>query len=240
MKAIDGSVPNAGVTLYEVPELGSDLVIDFIDASDLEQIEQGIREIQSTTDLLSLVQGIAVLKIEREGLWMQAGYHSLNEYRIAQNQRLGMPRQTLSRRRMVAEGYLDNRKSLGSFPLHGHVEKLGLLNQAVKQYGRRDAISHFKKDTFKAFSEWIKPKQITEDLTDVEIRLIAEGIEIGGEPVLLWPTDYPEPDRKWLGSVVERAYQARAGGNQALVLSVYDDGEARAVELFLKRHRAGK
>jgi len=241
MKALDGVVENAGVTVYEPPDLGDDeLVIDFLDGTDLTQIEEGIRRIQDTNDLLALVQGIAILKIEREGLWMQADFPSLQSYRIEQNKRLGMPRQTVSRRRMGAEGYLDNRKALGAFLLHGHIEKLGLLSRAVSQFGKREAVGHFKKDSYREFAEWVAPKAIAEDLPDVAVKLRADGISIDGEAVLLWPTDYPDPERKWLGSVVERAYKARYGGNLAHIVSVYDEGEARAVDLFLKKHRQAR
>jgi len=238
LKAIDGT---AAVALYEIPDLGDDdLVIDFIDSASLEQIEDGIRKIQDTSDLLALVQGVAIVKIEREGLWMQAGFNNLKNYRIAQNERLGMPRQTVSRRRQVGEGYLDNRKLLGKFSLHGHVEKLRLLNDAVRMFGKKEAVALFKSSTLREFIEAVRPREIEGELTEVSFKLDKDGVWIDGNPTLLWPSNYPEPERKWLGSVVEKAFKARAGGNLAHVVSVYDAGEARAVDLFLKRHRESK
>ena len=38
----------------------------------------------------------------------------------------------------------------------------------------------------------------------------------------------------------QRAYRARTGNRLAHVVAVYDEGEARAVDNFLKKHRAGK
>ena len=239
-EVIDGSVPISAVTLYEVPELADDLDVDFLSTRDLEEIEEGIRQIQYTGDLLALVQGIAICKIEREGLWMQADYPNLRAYRIDQLERLGMPKSTVSRRRQVGEGFLDNRKSLGKFPLHGHVEKLRYLNEAVRRFGKRDAVGKFKTMSFREFVDWVRPLGIAEYLPTVDVALSDDGILVGGEAALLWPTEYPVRERKWLGSVVEKAFKARAGGNLAHVVSVYDAGEARAVDLFLKRHRESK
>jgi len=46
--------------------------------------------------------------------------------------------------------------------------------------------------------------------------------------------------RKWISGLMERAYNARHGGNLAHVVEVYDEGEARAVDNFLKKLRSKK
>lgn len=236
---IDGTVETS-LAVYEVPDIEEDLVIDFIDQADLLAIEEGIRRIQATSDLLALVQGVAIVKIEREGLWRQGGYNNLKAYRIAQNERLGMPRQTVSRRRLAGEGYLDNRKALGKFPLKGHVEKLRLLNEAVDKYGKREAITKFKSSTLKEFIRWVRPSQLVAELYRVKALVDDQGILIEGKPKVYWSKELDELERKWISSLMERAYNARNGGNLAHVVEVYDEGEARAVDNFLKKLRSKK
>jgi hypothetical protein len=57
---------------------------------------------------------------------------------------------------------------------------------------------------------------------------------------LNWTDNFPAEEKTWLADVVSHAYQARSGGNVAHIVSVYDKGEARAVDNFLKKLRAGK
>lgn len=239
-QAIDGSVPVGDLVLYDTPEIDADLGVEFIDSPELEVIEDGIRQIQGTTDLLSLIQGVAIVRIEQEGLWRQAGFDTLHAYRIVQNERLGMPRQTVSRRRLVGEGWLDNRKALGKFPLSGHVEKLRLLNQAVALFGKKDAIASFKAMSFREFDEWIRPRVAAPDLPDVDLAIREGQILLDGTALLGFDEDLPEEERDFLGRLLRAGYRARRGANLAHVVGCYDEGEARAVDNFLKKLRASK
>lgn len=178
--------------------------------------------------------------VRREGLWRQGGHNNLKAYRIAQNERLGMPRQTVSRRRLAGEGYLDNRKALGKFPLKGHVEKLRLLNEAVDKFGKREAVTKFKSSTLKEFIRWVRPSQLVAELYRVKAIVDDQGILIEGKPKVYWSNELDELERKWISGLMERAYNARNGGNLAHVVEVYDEGEARAVDNFLKKLRSKK
>ena len=157
-KAIDGSARD--LVPYEVPMGDTDISIDFMDAADLETIEGGLRRLDGGIALLALIQGLGILKIEREGLWMQGGFHTLQGYREAQGKRLGMPRQTISNRRKCAEGFEDNRKLLAKVPLEGNVSKLALLNEALQLHEKKEVLVHFKADSYQEFLSWIRPRRI--------------------------------------------------------------------------------
>lgn len=240
-ETLDGTVPNAGpVVIYDVPDLDADLEIDFLDGSDLEQVEEGIRKIQVTSDLLALVQGVAIVKVEQEGLWRQGGYDNLRAYRIDQLERLGIPKQTLSRRRAVAEGYLNNRKMLGKMSLAGHVEKLAYLDEALRKYERRDILAHFKADSIRAFIAWVRPRIPSPELPDVDMRVRGDRVLLDGEPCLAFDPELAPEERDFVSKTLAAAYRARRGNCLAHVVAVYDQGEAQAVERFLKKLRAGK
>jgi len=199
------------------------------------------RRVESTSELLALVQGIAVVKIEREGLWHQGGYHSLQEYRIAQNERLGMPRQTLSHRRKMAEGYLDNRKLLARVPLAGNLLKLELLSEALTVYeDRREVLQHFKADSYREFLEWVRPRITAPDLPDVSLSIDDGEIALDGVPLLAFDEDLAVDERTFISQGLRDLYRARRGGCLAHVVPVYDAGEARAVDNFIRKRRASK
>jgi hypothetical protein len=242
LAVIDGTAETSNEVMYQLPNLSVDLEVDFLYSDDLSVVEQGALSVGVTTDLLALVQGMAIVRIERDGLWMQAGYANLREYRIAQAARLSMPRSTISNRRRIAEAWLTHRKLLAKVALEGRIQKLLYVSAALdKHQDRKAVLDHFRKDPVDAFKAWALPDIEPEGIQpEAEVKAGTEGISVSGKLSLLWATDYPADERRWLGGVVERAYRARSGGNMAHVVSVYDAGEARAVDLFLKRHRESK
>jgi hypothetical protein len=227
--------------LYDVPELDADLNVDFMDGEDLESIEDGIRKIAVTSDLLALIQGVAIVRVEREGIWRQGGFDNLRAYRIAQGERLGMPRSTISLRRKTAEGWLDNRKLIGKFALAGHVSKLTLLSEALRKFeDRREVIAHFKADTYREFRDLVRPRRLESGLPDVDLHVDASEISLDGVPMLAFDEDLAAEERTFIAQGLRDLYRARRGNLIAHVVPVYDAGEARAVDNFLKKLRSSK
>ena len=237
-KAIDGSARD--LVPYEVPMGDTDISIDFMDAADLETIEGGLRRLDGGIALLALIQGLGILKIEREGLWMQGGFHTLQGYREAQGKRLGMPRQTISNRRKCAEGFEDNRKLLAKVPLEGNVSKLALLNEALQLHEKKEVLVHFKADSYQEFLSWIRPRRIAPGLPDVDLRIEGDIMLLDGDELLELSGALPDEEKAFVASTLRSAYRARAGNCLAHVVPVYDAGEARWVDTALKKHRAEK
>ena len=52
--------------------------------------------------------------------------------------------------------------------------------------------------------------------------------------------ELPAEERDFIAKTLKAAYRARRGDCLAHVVPVYDEGEARAVDNFLKKLRAGK
>lgn len=241
MRAIDGTSETDVMTEYQLPSLSFDLDVSFLYADDIETIEHGAAAIGRTSDLLALVQGIAIIRIERDGLWLQSGYKSLGAYRVAQAARLNMPRSSISHRRRIAEQWIKHRKMLAKVSLEGNVTKLKYLDDALALHeNKREVLAHFKNDTFDEWVEYARPKVIEPEFPDVQAEIDDSGVRIDGKAVIAWGDDLSEREKQWTGEILKRAYRARAGGCKACVLSVYDDGEARALELYLKKIRSKK
>lgn len=228
------------LAIYDVPALDADLAIDFLDDDSLEAMEEGVRKIEATSDLLALVQGVAIVRIEREGLWRQGGYDNLRAYRVAQAARLAMPNSTISLRRKIAEAYLDNRRLLARVDLSGRVAKLPFLSRALRVHDRREALAHFKADSYREFKAWATPRPEREALPDADMRIKDGRILLDGEPLMSLEPELPKEERDFIAEVLRAAYRARRGDCLAHVVAVYDPGEARAVENFLKKLRSGK
>lgn len=225
---------------YDVPELEAELEVDFLDGRDLAEMEAGIQKIATATDLLTLVAGVAIVKIEREGLWRQGGYDNLRAYRIDQAERLAMPASTISNRRRIAEAWLSYRKPLSRYDLSGHVQKLVYLEDAVALHGKQKALSSFWSMSYREFKAFARPSLAAPELAEVEVGIHVDAVYIDGEPVLRMEEGLADEEKGFVLGILKRAYQARKGNLLAHVVGVYDEGEARAVDGFLKKLRASK
>lgn len=237
-EVIDGT--SREVVAYVIPDIGDELDLDFVEAMDLEILEAGIQKIGTASDVLALVQGVAILRVEQTGLWRQAGYDNLRAYRIDQADRLKMPRSTISTRRAIAQAWLDNIKSLRTLELSGHVQKLVFLPEAIEKYGRKEAIAHLKADTYREFKAWAKPRGERESLPDVDLRVVDDRIVLEGKGKLVFDAKVPEQEREFIAGILKAAYRERKGNLHPYVIGLYEEGQGKIIERLWRDYLKGK
>jgi hypothetical protein len=226
---------------FELPALSNNVEADFIQSDSLEDIEEGIRTIDRTTGMLRIIQGLAILKAE--SLWDQSGLSSLQAYREAANKRYGMSRASVSNLRKIAYAWSDNVRLLRKIDLAGKAFHLLYLDTAIQRYqDKKLVVDHLKKDSARDFAAWARgdsdePRVV---LPDVDLTYARGKLALDGEPIMAFEDSLPEAERSFIGRLLKAGYKARRGDCIPHVVSVYDEGEARAVDNFLKKHRAEK
>lgn len=225
---------------YSPPPVPEEFDLEFLSGRTLEDLEEGIRNLATATDLLALAQGCAVLKIEREGLYREAGYESERAYQADLPTRLKMARSTISERRKMADAWLTYRKNLARTHLEGHVNKLIFLDRAVGRVGQADAMAAFRSMSYRDFREYARGPRREAVLSDVSFSMDGDDLLLDGDPLLSLADGLDEGEAAFIVSTLKAAYRARKGNLIAHVVAVYDPGEARAVDNFLKKFRAGK
>lgn len=241
-KAIDGTTPSVP-SVYQVPYIPDefDFDISILDSEKLEEIETGISKLNTGIDILALVQALAILKIEREALFIQAGFKTSAQYFREADARLNMPRQTISQRRQTGESYLRFRKKLSRFNLSGHVSKLRYLPRAVEMHGEPEALQHFKEDTARVFIAYASPeREYDDDLPQIDVEIDRGNVLIDGRPVVTVAASVDENEKSFVVDLLHDAYQARKGGLLPWIVPVYDKGEGRVIDNFLKKYRSSK
>lgn len=221
--------------------LSDEVAVDFIDSESLDDVEDGIRKIERATTALYIVQGLGILKAE--SLWSQSGCSSFQTYREEANKRYGMSRASVSNRRKLAYAWLDNLKLLRKLDLTGKATHLLYLNEAIARHGdKRLVLEHFKSDSSREFEAFARGehRQAENTLPDVDLSISDGTIALDGEPLLEIDDELPAEERDFIGRLLRAGYRARRGDCIAHVIAVYDEGEARAVDRFLREHRAGK
>ncbi|MBU0927208.1 MAG: hypothetical protein KKA67_05625 [Spirochaetes bacterium] len=226
---------------FELPALADDMRVEFLQSDDLETIEEGIKTIDRTTGMLRIIQGLAILKAE--SLWDQSGLSSLQYYRQKANERLGMSRASVSNLRKIAYAWTDNVKMLRNIDLSGKAVHLLYLDAALQRHqDKKLVLEHLKADSARDFAEWARGmgEEPEELVPDIKLTYGGGRIALDGKPFLEYDEALPDDERSFIGKLLKAGYKARQGNCIAHVVPVYDDGEARAVDNFLKKHRAGK
>ena len=137
--------------------------------------------------------------------------------------------------------WLDNIKLLRSVDLTDKSTHLLYFDAALARHDARDVVQAFKSMSAREFKDYALgvPKREA-DLPDVSLSVADGEIKLDGTPFLSFEDDIPETERDFIGRLLQKAYRARAGNCVPHVVAVYDDGEARAVDNFLKKLRAGQ
>jgi len=92
---------------------------------------------------------------------------------------------------------------------------------------------------FSAFRSTVsRPALPAPVVPDVDFAVRGSTVFLDGSECLTFSDALPEQERSFLERLLHDAYQARQGNRLAHVVSVYDRGEAMAVDRFLKAHRA--
>jgi len=225
---------------FELPAIADGMHSQFLESDDLSIIEDGIRTIDRTTGMLRIVQGLAILKAE--SLWDQSGCSSLLDYRKEASKRYDMSRASVSNLRKIAYAWSDNIKWLRKLDLSGKAAHLLYLDEAIQRYqDKRLVIEHLKADSSRDFAVWAHGESEPEEqLPDVDMTIKAGRILLDGRVMMKIGEDLPDEERDFVARTLKAAYRARIGNRLAHVVGVYDEGEARAVDNFLKKHRAAK
>jgi hypothetical protein len=197
-----------------------------------------------------LLIGLSCLIIEREGIYIKAGYRSYLEYSGRLFEKLEIAPQTLSDAKNIMAAYIDHYKGLSKhgFKLGRNAHKLRYLEEAIENHGSAEtAYKKASTATFRDFVEWArKPGQAALPSPEPKIKIKIDGgrILIDGINILNFPDALPEPERETLGKYLMEVYAIRAAGNAPLVVETYDENEARVlkkrIETLLKQIRSKK
>lgn len=133
----------------------NDDIFSFVDSDDLAELEQGLVYLEGLVDRIHLMQGLTILRIENSGMWRRT-HETLREYRIDQVARLGIPKQTVSDKRKIAQGYMACHELLKGVSLRGRVSKLPDLPDMVDALGAQAAIDLFTKSSARAWQDKVR------------------------------------------------------------------------------------
>jgi hypothetical protein len=230
-------------------ETGEDIVAAF-GSRDIRKIKQAIKNISNSINNHVVLIGLACVIIDREQLYIDAGYKSYLDFVKVLYEETGLSPQSFSAAKVIVERYIDHNSELKKygFTIDRNTNKMLFLEAALANHASKAEvfrhIAHDKYVDFVAYSKTPDGQKALPPPAQPKIKVEKGKILIGGINILNFPDTLPEPEKEALGKYLSEVYAIRATGNEPLVVGAYDEREARTLKsritALLKEIRAGR
>jgi hypothetical protein len=234
--------------LGNLRETGEDIIAAF-DSRNIKKIKQAIKNISNSINNHVVLIGLACVIIDREQLYIDAGYKSYLDFVKVMYEETGLSPQSFSAAKIIVERYIDYYSDLkkSGFTIDRNTNKLLFLEAALVNHANKtDVFKHIAHDKYVDFVEYSKTPDGYKVLPSPQPKIKVEKgkILVDGINILNFPDTLPEPEKKTLGKYLSEVYAIRAAGNEPLIVEAYDEREARTLKnriaALLKEMRASR
>jgi hypothetical protein len=231
--------------LGNVQEASGD-ILEAFRTKDIFKIENAIKNLADSMKNHIFIIGMGCVIIDREALYVDAGFHSYLDYAKHLYEKTGLSPQSLSAAKIIIERFIDYNSELKryGFSLENNSNKLLYLENALENH--EDRVEVFKRIASVSFREFQSYARTADNepapQRTAKIKVEEGRILVNGKNVLNFPKDMPEREKEALGEYLAEVYTIRAAGNSPLVVETYDESEARVlrkrIDAFLKEIRS--
>jgi hypothetical protein len=215
-------------------ETGSDIILAF-ESRDIKQIKQAIKNISNSINNHVILIGLACVIIDREQLYIEAGYKSYLDFVKVLYEETGLSPQSFSAAKIIVERYIDYNSELNKhgFTIDRNTNKLLHLEAALANHANKaEVFKHIVQDKFVDFVAYSKMPHGQKVLPPPQPKIKIENgkILVNGINILNFPDTLPRPEKEALEKYLSEVYSIRAAGNEPLVIETYDEREARTLK----------
>ena len=213
---------------------------------DLSIIENTLKQLSQSVVSNTYIIGIGCIIIERERLFLKAGFRSYFEYAQFIFNDSELPTSTIGAAKIIMERYIDYNKQLkkAGFKLEGNSNKLLFIEEALKNHDEDEVFQNIVEYTFRKFKDWAQRRIFIQHKPEKEIQVNAEikgnKLLIDGKNILNFPKGLSKPIKELIKEDLQRTFSIREGGHEPYIISTYSRGEQIAIDNFLKGSRAKK
>jgi hypothetical protein len=215
-------------------DTGAD-IIEAFGSRDIRKIKKAIKNIANSINNHVVLIGLACVIIDREQLYVDAGYKSYLDFVKVLYEETGLSPQSFSAAKIIVERYIDYYAELKKygFAIDRNTNKLLFLETALANHASKaDVFRHIAQDKYVDFVAYSKSpdgkKALPPPLPKIKIekgKILVDGINI-----LNIPDALPAEEKETLGKYLSEVYAIRANGNEPLVIETYDGQEARVLK----------
>ncbi len=221
----------------------ADEIFEALKSKDIEKIEASMVMLANSIRSNVLLIGLTCLVIERERIFKKAGYNSYLEYSQTLFHKLEISNASLSDAKIIMGAYIDHYKGLQKhkFRLERNAQKLKYIDEAISNHEDLDEIyQRAASSTYREFVDWARALPSRDALPPPmpKVAILNGKITVDGKKY----EELPEVVRKTIEQDFVDIYSIRSEGNEPVVVSTYDQREARqlrkSIDNLLKQMRA--
>ena len=218
--------------------------LDCTVSENASEIDRGIRETIKGVRLSILAMGMGLAKLKAKGLYVDLGYHSMNDYLVKLCDDMQIERSTAHNWLYIGEAYIKYRKELErvDFSDEDGPTKLAYVDRALVVYDKREVFQNVKNMSLRKFKEYARGEESPEQPS--KIRVVGNQIFMGKELAVTFADGLDTKTKTYLSKITVQAGEALEAGEVLYTTRLYDMKELqkfdRRVENLKKEMRIGK
>ncbi|MDR0472361.1 MAG: hypothetical protein LBH43_01635 [Treponema sp.] len=204
--------------------------LDYANSDNAQEIDAGIRETVKGLRLSILAMGLGLAKLKAKGLYIDLGYHSMNDYLENLCDETQVERSTAHNWLYIGEAWIKYRKELEriEFSDADGPTKLPYVDRALEIHEKRDVFRKVKDSTLREFKEYAKGEESEEPPS--KIRVVGNKVYVGKKLAVTLAKDLDPKTRGYLEKINVQAGEALEAGEVLFTTRLYDMDELRRFE----------
>jgi hypothetical protein len=211
--------------------------LDFAYSESAQEVDTGIRETIRGVKLSIMAMGIALYRVDCDGLFIELGHRKFGEYVDRLAEETGMSRTTIYNWEYIGEAYVTNRQDLEriGFSDEDGPTKLPLLARALENHTKREVFKNLIAMSFRQFDEWSRGPAPAIENSYTNVKLNGDQVLVGKEPLAVFSDGLNPEDRKYYQSWLVAAAEAKENKEYLRGYKFYDEQEAKLFDKVYAR-----
>jgi hypothetical protein len=211
--------------------------LDFAYSSDANEVDVGIRETIRGVKLSIMAMGIALYRVDCDGLFIELGLRKFGAYVDKLAEETGMSRTTIYNWEYIGEAYLKHKTDLEriGFSDEDGATKLPYLAQALEYYPKKEVYKNLVAMSFRKFQDWSKGPVPAIENNHTNVKLNGDQILVGNDPLAVFSDNLAPEDRQYFQSWLIAAAEAKENNEYLRGYKFYDEQEANHFDKIYQR-----
>jgi len=204
--------------------------LDYANSDNAEEIDNGIRDTIKGVRLSILAMGLGLAKLKEKGLFIDLGYHSMNDYLEHLCDDLQTERTSAFFWLHIGESYIKYRRELDKIDFNDAdgPTKLYFLERALEIHEKKEVFKKVKEATLREFKEFAKGESNAPKPS--KIKVVGNKLYVGKKLAVTFAPELDSKTRKYLTEINVQAGEALEAGEVLFTTRLYDMEELRRFE----------
>lgn len=220
--------------VYDGPKKHKEFKLDFAYSKNASEVDSGIKDTIKGVKLSIMAMGIALYRVDVDGLFIDLGFKKFGEYIDHLSDETGMSRANFYNWEYIGEAYVKHRSDLDriGFSDDDGATKLPYLSRALEYHPKREVFKNIINMSKREFEEWSLPKTTKKYKT---VKVTKNGVFVGTKPLVSFAEGISPKDKRYYENLILQGAIAIEQNEVVGIYRFYDNTEARAFDRYYQR-----